>query len=113
VIDVALPHAEGYRWVSYLTLSPIRGYVAWVSPLQADPAAADETSMLVTFPQAKAFLYLGLAAMLLVVAVALIGFNLSRSTGGSPSVPAVVSSGDATPGSTAHARQLLRAKLGR
>ena len=69
--------------------------------------------MLVTFPQAKAFLYLALAAMLLVVAVALIAFNLSRSSGSSPVKTAVVSSGDATPGSTAHARQLLRAKLGR
>jgi len=68
-------------------------------------------AMVVTIP--KALVPLLLALVLLVVATALLAVSHSRTTqrGGNVAVP-VASGSDATPGSTAHARQVYRAALG-
>jgi hypothetical protein len=70
--------------------------------------------VLVTFPQAKVLVLLALAALLAIAALTLVAVS-SRPTAsnrGAKSI-VVVSSGRATPGSTAHARSLYRASLGR
>jgi len=69
--------------------------------------------MLVTLPQGKALLYAALAAILTVVAVALVGVNVSRVSHDSGPAPVTSPGSDATPGSTAHARHTLRVSLGR
>ena len=69
--------------------------------------------MLVTLPQAKALLYATLAAILAVVAVALVGVNVSRSSDEPAPALAASTQSDATPGSTAHARHVLRVRLDR
>ena len=58
--------------------------------------------------------YLALAAVLMVIAIALLAFSLGRSPrGDAVRSPVATSTGDASPGSTAHARHLYRVSLGR
>ena len=77
--------------------------------------------MLAAFPQARLVLTLGLATVLGVIAVAMLAFSADRRAGdratttAAAPVPTAVAQPAtvATPGSTAHARQVYRTSLGR